>query len=75
MRREVNVINLNLVVGVTLLILNDLVVGFTLLYLYLAIWLQAVLYFTYTSRFGRRPYFTLLILSDLAGLLYFNLLN
>ena len=48
MRREVNVVNLNLVVGVTLLLLNDLVVGFTLLYLYLAIWPQAILYFTYT---------------------------
>ena len=34
MRREVNLVNLNFVVGVTLLILNDLVVGFTLLYLY-----------------------------------------
>ena len=48
MRREVNVVNLNLVVGVTLLLLYDLVVGFTLLYLYLAIWPQAILYFTYT---------------------------
>ena len=47
-RREVNLVNLNLVVGITLLILNDLVVGFTLLYLYLANWPQAVLYFTYT---------------------------
>ena len=61
MRREVNLVNLNLVVGVTLLILN--------------VSLSALLYFTYTWRFGRRPYFTLLILSDLAGLLYFTLLN
>ena len=56
-----NLVNLNLVGDFTLLILQDLVAGFTLLYLlsdlaagrtllylYLAIWPQAILYFTYT---------------------------